>query len=44
MRRRLSDLGAEERAEVEQASRILRRARAAQQLPVIAASSGTAAG
>lgn len=43
MRRRLSALPADERAEVEQASRILRRARAARQLPVIAVpSSGTA--
>ena len=43
MRRRLADLGAEERAEVEHASRLLRRARAARQLPVIAATP-TAAG
>jgi site-specific recombinase XerD len=35
MRRRLAELGPDERAEVEQASRLLRRARAARQLPVI---------
>jgi hypothetical protein len=36
MRRRLSELPAGERAELEDASKILRRARAARQLPVIA--------
>jgi integrase len=36
MRRRLDELGADERAEIEQASRLLRRARAARQLPVVA--------
>jgi hypothetical protein len=37
MRRRLDDLGPDERAEVEQAARILRRARAARRIPVTAA-------
>lgn len=36
MRARLAELGAEERAEVEEASRLLRRARAARRIPVIA--------
>jgi hypothetical protein len=39
MHRRLSDLPAGERAEVEDASRLLRRARAARELPVIAITS-----
>lgn len=43
MRQRLSALPADERAEVEQASRILRRARAARQLPVIAVTSSPTA-
>lgn len=42
MRRRLERLGAEERAEVEQASRLLRRARAARRIPVVAAGAGEA--
>ena len=36
MRRRLADLDPEQRAEVEESSRILRRARAARRLPLIA--------
>jgi hypothetical protein len=36
MRERLADLGAEDRAEVEEASRLLRRARAARHIPVVA--------
>lgn len=39
MRRNLSDLDPEERDEVEQASQLLRRARAARQLPIIAITS-----
>jgi integrase len=42
MRRRLTELAPGERAEVEDASRILRRARAARQLPVIAITSSSA--
>lgn len=38
MRRRLADLGVEQRAEVEESSRILRRARAARRIPLIPAS------
>jgi len=38
MRRRLDGLGPDERAEVEESSRILRRARAARRIPVVAAS------
>jgi hypothetical protein len=38
IRRRLAELGAEQRAEVEESSRILRRARAARRLPLIPAS------
>jgi hypothetical protein len=34
MRNRLSELGSDERAEVEQASRLLRRARAGRRLPL----------
>lgn len=37
MRLRLADLGADERAEVEEAARLLRRARAARHIPVVAA-------
>jgi len=37
MRRRLDDLGPDERAEVEQSARILRRARAARRIPITAA-------
>ncbi|HVA73392.1 MAG TPA: site-specific integrase [Acidimicrobiales bacterium] len=37
MRRRLAELGPDERAEVDEASRLLRRARAARRIPVIAA-------
>jgi hypothetical protein len=36
MRRRLAELDPDERAEVEESSRILRRARAARRIPVIA--------
>jgi hypothetical protein len=43
MRRRLAELGDEERAEVEEASRLLRRARAARHLPLIASSAGETA-
>jgi len=39
MGRRLANLGSDERAEVEEASRLLRRARAARQIPVVAANS-----
>jgi integrase len=42
MRSRLADLGPEERAEVEAASRLLRRARAARRIPVIAFNGQTA--
>ena len=42
MRRRLQRLDAAERSEVEEASRILRRARAARRIPVVAASPGGA--
>ena len=35
MRRRLSELGPEQRAEIDDASRILRRARAARRIPII---------
>ena len=38
MRRRLAELEPEQRAEVEESSRILRRARAARRLPLIATS------
>jgi hypothetical protein len=38
MRRRLAELGPEQRAEVEESSRILRRARAARRLPLIVTS------
>ena len=38
MRRRLVELGPEQRAEVEESSRILRRARAARRLPLIVTS------
>jgi hypothetical protein len=38
MRRRLAELDPEQRAEVEESSRILRRARAARRLPLIATS------
>jgi hypothetical protein len=34
MRRRLAELGAEQRAEIDEASRILRRARAARRIPI----------
>jgi hypothetical protein len=34
MRRRLAELGAEQRAEIEEASTILRRARAARRIPI----------
>jgi hypothetical protein len=37
MRRRLTELGAEQRAEVEESSRILRRARAARRIPLTSA-------
>ncbi len=40
MRGRLAELGADERAEVEDASRMLRRARAARRIPVVAITSG----
>jgi integrase len=40
MAHRLADLGADERAEVEEASRLLRRARAARHIPVVSASIG----
>ncbi|MGH9137865.1 MAG: tyrosine-type recombinase/integrase [Acidimicrobiales bacterium] len=43
MRARLAELGDDERAEVEEASRILRRARAARRIPVNAASPGQSA-
>jgi dynactin complex subunit len=43
MRRRLAELGDDERAEVEEASRLLRRARAARQLPLIATTAGETA-
>jgi hypothetical protein len=42
MRSRLADLGPEERAEVEAASRLLRRARAARRIPVFASDGQTA--
>jgi hypothetical protein len=42
MRRRMAELGDDERAEVEEASRLLRRARAARCLPVIATWPGAA--
>lgn len=42
MRRRLSKLTAEERSEVEEASRILRRVRAARHVPVVVSSGGQA--
>ena len=42
MRSRLADLGPEERGEVEAASRLLRRARAARRIPVVASDSHTA--
>lgn len=42
MRSRLGDLGSEERAEVEAASRLLRRTRAARRIPVIASNGQTA--
>jgi hypothetical protein len=42
MRSRLADLGPEERAEVEAASRLLRRARAARRIPVVASNGQTA--
>jgi hypothetical protein len=38
MRMRLASLGSDERAEVEEASRLLRRARAARHIPVVAVS------
>jgi hypothetical protein len=41
MHRRLADLGNDERAEVEEASRILRRARAARRLPLVASAGET---
>jgi len=41
MRRRLAELEPEQRAEVEESSRILRRARAARRLPLIAAAKET---
>jgi integrase len=41
MRRRMDELGSDERVEVEEASRLLRRARAARQLPLIATTGGT---
>jgi hypothetical protein len=44
MRRRIADLAPAEREEIEHASKLLRRARAARQLPVIPASSCGAAG
>ncbi len=44
MRRRLDDLGPDERAEVEQSARILRRARAARRIPVTAAPGSVAQG
>jgi hypothetical protein len=40
MRRRLAELDPDERAEVEASARILRRARAARRIPVIAAPPG----
>ncbi len=36
MRRRLAELGPDERAEVEESARILRRARGARRIPVVA--------
>ena len=42
MRSRLADLGPEERGEVEAASRLLRRARAARRIPVVASDGQTA--
>jgi hypothetical protein len=44
MRRRLDDLGPDERAEVEQSARILRRARAARSIPLTAAPGSVAPG
>lgn len=41
MRRRLSELGSDERVEVEEASRILRRTRAARRIPLVASSEET---
>jgi hypothetical protein len=38
---RLADLGADERAEVEEASRLLRRTRALRRIPVVASTSHT---
>ena len=43
MRRRLDELPPDERDEVEQASKILRRARAARQLPLITTTSAPGA-
>lgn len=44
MRRRLAELTPDEREEIEHASKLLRRARAARQLPVIEPTSDGAAG
>ncbi|MGH8910831.1 MAG: tyrosine-type recombinase/integrase, partial [Egibacteraceae bacterium] len=43
MRHRLAELDPDERAEVEQASRLLRRARAARRIPVVASPAGETA-